>query len=88
MDAFQILVIVLSSVLALCLLAGLIAGIFLILILKQVKHIAEKASEVADNVEVASEFFKNTSISSAAFRLFSNAASYVKNHSHSSKKDK
>lgn len=87
MDAFEILVIVLSSVLALCLITGLIAGIFLVLILKQVKHISEKASEVADNVEVASEFFRNTSVSSAAFRLFSNAAEYVKSHSHR-KKDK
>jgi hypothetical protein len=80
MDAFQILVIVLSSVLALCLVVGLIAGIFMVLILKQVKHIAEKASEVADNVEVASEFFKNTSISGAAFKMFANAADFVKKH--------
>lgn len=87
MDAFQILVIVLSSILALCLVVGLIAGIFIVLILKQVKYIAEKASEVADNVEVASEFFKNTSISGAAFKIFSNAADFVKNHT-SRKKDK
>lgn len=87
MDAFQILVIVLSSVLALCLVVGLIAGIFIVLILKQVKHIAEKASEVADNVEIASEFFKNTSISGAAFKMFANAADFIKKHA-PHKKDK
>ncbi len=80
MDAFEILVIVLSSVLALCLVTGLVAGIFLVIILKQVKHIAEKVSDVADNVEAASEFFKNTTISGAAFRLFANAADFVKKH--------
>lgn len=80
MDAFEILVVVLSSILALCLITGLIAGIFLVLILKQVKHISEKVSEVADNVEVASEFFKNTTVSGAAFKLFANAADFVKKH--------
>lgn len=88
MDAFEILVIVLSSLLALCLLAGLISGVFIILILKQVKHISEKVSEVADNVEVASEFFKNTTISGAAFRLFANAADFVKKHTNHSKDEK
>ena len=87
MDAFQILVIVLSSVLALCLVMGIIAGIFIVLILKQVKRIAEKASDVADNVEVASEFFKTTSVTSAAFRLLSNASDFIKKRSHQ-KKDK
>jgi len=82
MDAFEILVIILSSILALCLLVGLIAGILLVLILKQLKHVAEKASEVADNVEIASEFFRNTTVSGAAVKLFSNAVGYVKKHTH------
>lgn len=78
MDAFQILVIILSSILALCLIVALIAGIMLVAVLKQIKHIAEKAAAVADNVETASEFFKNTSISGAAFKFVSNAVDMFK----------
>lgn len=81
MDAFQILVIILSSILALCLIVGLIAGIMFVMVLKQVKHIAEKASAVADNVETASEFFKNTSISGAAFKFMANAVDMFKHKS-------
>jgi len=78
MDAFEILVLVLSVVLAICLMIALICGVYIVLILKQVKRISEKVSEVASNVEVASEFFKHTTITGAAFKLFSNAAELVK----------
>lgn len=78
MDAFEILVLVLSIVLSICLLLALISGVYIVLILKQVKRISEKVSEVANNVEVASEFFKHTTVTGAALKLFSNAADFVK----------
>lgn len=78
MDAFQILVVVLSSILALCLLLALISLVLFILILRQLKKVAEKAVTVADNVESASEFFKNTSMSGAAIKIVSNAFEFFK----------
>ncbi len=78
MDAFQILVIVLSSVLALCLVLALVSLILFIMILKQLKKVAEKAVNVVDNVETASEFFKNSSASGAALKIVSNAFHFFK----------
>ena len=88
MDAYHVLVIILASVLALVLVVLLIAGIMMIFILKQLKHIAEKAASVADNVEVASEFFKNTSMTGAAVKLFSNATQLFRHHKRDKKGDK
>lgn len=77
MDAFEILVIVLSSILAVCLVLAVISGILVILILNQVKKVAQKASEVADNVEAASEFFKNTTTIGAILKILSNASDFI-----------
>lgn len=77
MDAFEILVIVLSSILAVCLVLAVISGILVILILNQVKKVAQKASEVADNVEAASEFFKNTTTIGAILKILSNAGDFI-----------
>jgi len=79
MDAFEILVIVLSSVLALCLVLALVSLILFIMILKQLKKVAEKAVNVVENVETASEFFKNNSMSGAALKIVSNAFHFFKN---------
>lgn len=90
MDAFEILVVVLASVLALCLVLAFIALILFIMILKQLKKVAEKAVLVADNVEFASEFFKNTTMSGAAVKIMYNAFEFFKHKkdSRKSKKDK
>lgn len=88
MDAFEILVIILSSILALCLVLAAIALTLFILILRQLKKVAETAGKVADNVESASEFFKNTSMSGAAVKLASNAFEFVRNRMGSEKKEK
>lgn len=90
MDAFEILVVVLASVLALCLVLAVISLILFIIILKQLKKVAEKAVLVADNVESASEFFKNTSMSAAAVKIMSHAFEFFKHKKDKSsdKKDK
>ena len=63
--------------------------ILFIMILKQLKKVAEKAATVADNVESASEFFKNSSMSGAAIKIVSNAFEHFKNRKdRTSKKDK
>ncbi len=80
MDAFQILVIVLSVILAINLILGLAAMILVVSLLKKLRLVADKASEVANNVESASEFFKNTSMSAAAIKLVSNVSGLFSHH--------
>ena len=73
MDAFEILVIVLSSLLAIVLLLAIIGGIIFIKIIKDIRHITEKASLAADNIEHAAQFFKNTSSVAAVTKVIGNA---------------
>lgn len=88
MDAFEILVIVLSSILALCLVLGVIALVLFIIILKQLKRVTQSAAKVVDNVETASEFFKNTSMTGAAVKIVSNAFDFFKKRGMSDKDSK
>lgn len=78
MDAFEILVVVLASVLAFVLVLSAIALTLLIIILNQLKKVAQTAGKVVDNVESASEFFKSTTMSSAAVKIISNAVDIFK----------
>jgi sensor histidine kinase YesM len=73
MDAYHILVIVLSSLLGLILLATAIISFIFIKIMKDVRHITEKASMAADNIEHAAMFFKKTSGAAAITKLVGNA---------------
>lgn len=73
MDAFEILVIILASVLGLVLLAVLIATVLFIKIIKDIRHITSKAALAADNIEHAAQFFKNTSGATAVAKMIANA---------------
>ena len=68
----QMLLIILSSALALFLLLGIVAAIISIKILNNVKRITEKAEQIADKAELATEFFSNTSATVAVGKLISN----------------
>lgn len=72
------LVIILSSLLALILLAGSISAFIFIKILKDIKNITEKASQAADNIEHAAELFKKTSGVAAVTKVLGNAISMFK----------
>jgi type III secretory pathway component EscR len=73
MDAFEILVIILSSVFALMLIALTISMFIFIKVIKDIRHITQKASLAADNIEHAAQFFKNTSGATAVMKLVGNA---------------
>jgi len=73
MDAFEILVIILSSVFAIMLIAVTISVFIFIKVLKDIRHITEKASMAADNLEHAAEFFKKTTGASAVLKMLGNA---------------
>jgi F0F1-type ATP synthase membrane subunit b/b' len=70
MDAFEILVVILSVTLAIFLVLAIIATVFLIKILSKVNHITEQAESVANNIEAASEKFKQAAGPAALASVF------------------
>jgi LytS/YehU family sensor histidine kinase len=73
MDAYEILVLILSIVFAIMLIGATIATYIFVKILKDVRHITEKASMAADNIEQAAQFFKSTSSTAAVLKMVGNA---------------
>jgi hypothetical protein len=78
MDAYHILVIVLSVLLGIILLIGVVVGVFMIKIIKDIRYIISKASQAADNIEHAANLFKNTSGIAAATKIIGNAVELFK----------
>lgn len=76
----RVLVVILSGFLAIFLLLSIMLLIKLLQITKQLKEIADKAREVADNVESASEMFRKTAGPLALGRFFVNIADNVMKH--------
>lgn len=73
MDAFEILVLVLSILLGVILLVGIIGAIIFVKIIKDIRHITQKAVNAADNIENAALLFKNTSSIAAVTKVVANA---------------
>lgn len=73
MDAYEILVLILSIVLAIMLVGMTICTFIFVKILKDIRNITTKASEAADNIEQAAVLFKNTSGMAAIFKVVGNA---------------
>ncbi|MBX4201396.1 hypothetical protein KW803_00670 [Candidatus Saccharibacteria bacterium] len=57
-NASEILLIVVSTTLSIFLIVGIIALIYIVKILKQVRRITDKAENVADSVEAAATTFE------------------------------
>lgn len=70
--AEQVLVIVLSGLLALFLTLSIAAVIIFIKILRQIKLIVRKAESIADHAESVSSFFQHTAGPAAVGKLVSN----------------
>lgn len=68
----QLLLIILSATLAVFLILSIIAMTKAVQILNIVKRITEKAEQIADKAELATEFFSNTSATVAIGKLLSN----------------
>ena len=78
--AEQILVIILASFLAIFLLLAIIVTVKAIQVMSRLKDVVEKAKEVADNVESASEMLRKTAGPIAVGRFFMNMADVVTKH--------
>ncbi len=70
-QAYGTLVIILSVTLAVFLILAIIATTWLIRVLKRVNRITEKAEEVANNIEQASENFRKVSGPAAVIQALS-----------------
>lgn len=86
MDAFEILVIILSAALAVCLVLGVALLVAVIKLVNKLKQISQKAEEVMDDVEAVSGFFRKSAGPVAITSLLSNIVSKVVDHN--SKKGK
>jgi uncharacterized protein YoxC len=70
--ASWILLIVVSSALTIFLIVAIVAGIFFIKVLKQVKRITEQAESVVDSVEAAASTFEKAASPLAVLKLVGN----------------
>lgn len=78
MDSFEILVIVLSIMLAIFLALGIVMLIISIRIMNRVDAITKKAEDFADNLQEASEFFRNTAAPIAASKMIANIIEWAR----------
>jgi hypothetical protein len=77
MDAYGVLVIILSITLAIFLVIGIVLLVYLIKLVNQVRVITAKADAIVDDVEAVSDFFRKTAAPVAIGNLVSNIVSMV-----------
>ena len=75
MDAYGILVIILSIALAIFLILAIILTVIVIKLANTLRNIAAKAESIADNVEHVGELFRKTATPIAITNLVSNMVS-------------
>jgi hypothetical protein len=80
MEAFEILVVILSAARAVCLLLGIVLLVAVIKLVNKFKQITQKAEEVMDDVEAVSGFFRKSAGPVAITSLLSNIVSKVVDH--------
>lgn len=78
MDAFEILVIVLSVMLGIFLITAIVLGVGVIKLVGQIRIITAKADAIVDDVEMVSGFFRKTAAPVAIGNLLSNIVSMIK----------
>lgn len=76
----QVLLIILSSFLALFLVTGIVLGVMVIKIMRHIKHITEKAEQIADKAESVTTFFQQTAGPAAMAKLVSNIMHTIREH--------
>lgn len=89
MDAFEILVIILSVTLAVFLVLGIVAMVYILKVVKNVKEMSDKASSAVDNVSnVAISIGKFVTPAAAGKFVVEAVQKLVKNHEKKGKEDK
>ncbi len=75
--SLKILVIVLSATLAIFLILGIVLIIKLIQVANGIKHITQKAEQIADKAEAVTEFFEQAAAPVAIGRLIGNITDMI-----------
>jgi 1,4-dihydroxy-2-naphthoate octaprenyltransferase len=89
MDAFEILVIVLSVILALFLITSLIAVIYLVKIVKNIKKISDKAASLVESASATAFMMKKAAQPAVVAKFVAEQISNaVSKHNDKSKKEK
>lgn len=76
-NAESILVIIVSVTLTLFLLVAIVLAVLLIKLIQRLRHIADTADSVVNNVEAASEILKNSAGPLAVAKFMANIADVV-----------
>lgn len=79
MDAFEILVIILSITLAVFLIIAIIVGVMLIKLLKRVDVITEHAESIVTNIDTFSEKIKQFAVPTAVMSMVTKMVKQYKN---------
>lgn len=77
MDAFEILVVILSIALAILLIASITLVVVLVKLVNQLRVVSQKAEEIVNDVETVSGFFRKSAGPVAITSLISNIVSKV-----------
>lgn len=89
MDAFEILVIILSTLLGLILLLGLVAVIYIVKIVKNIKRISDKAASLVESVSATAFMMKKAAQPAVVAKFVAEQISNaVSRHHDKSKKEK
>jgi hypothetical protein len=81
--AFDVLVIVLSSLLGIFLILSIIVAIFVMRLVAAMKRIVAKGEQVVDSAEAAAELFKKAAGPLGLLKTLSNILETVVKHKHS-----
>jgi len=89
MSSYDILVIVLSVLLALILLMGIVIAVYLFKLIKNVKEISDKARDLANNASSITSTLKKAAAPTVAAKFIIEQISHAaKKHGNSNKKEK
>lgn len=80
MDAFEILVIILSITLAIFLIIAIVVGILMVRVLRKVETITEHAESIIGNIDAATEKVKQFAVPTAVMSMITKM---VKQYKHS-----
>lgn len=83
----KIILVILAAALALFLILSIIAICILLRVLKNIRHITEKAEKLVDSVEAVGDAFRRSTEQLTFFRLIRNVADMVMQHKSKQKEE-
>lgn len=85
----EVLVVIISAILGLFLLAGIVALVYIIKVLRAIRRLTQTAERVADKAENVTEFFRDVRGPLSIARVLKNVVDSVQRHqAKSGKKEK